>query len=98
MRGRDIGTLISSGARLQMFQTYPELNKKQIIILVCKLNQSYRSLSGKSWADLHDVDFSSFRSCFEFSEILDKEETRLSQITQWNYMDYMIPVTQTSKL
>ena len=42
-----------------MFQTYPVLNKKIIIIiLVCKLNQSYRSLSGKSWADLRDVGFS----------------------------------------
>ena len=42
----------------RMFQAYPVLNKKKTFILVCKLNQNYRSLSGKSWADLNDVGFS----------------------------------------
>ena len=46
----------------RMFQTYLALNKKKkkknTLILVCKLNQNYKSLSGKSWADLHDVGFS----------------------------------------
>ena len=41
----------------RMLQTYSAL-KKNAFILVCKLNQNYKSLSGKSWADLHDIGFS----------------------------------------
>ena len=64
------------------------MRKKNTFVLVRMLNQNCRSLSGKSWADLHDVGFSEFRNCFEFLEILDKVETRLSQIAKWNYTEY----------
>ena len=61
VRYRDIGNFDQQGARAfkneRTFQTYGMLKKKQFYFGL-QLNQNYKSLSGKSWADLHDVGFS----------------------------------------
>ena len=74
----------------RMLQTYPALNKKKCntFILVCMLNQNHRSLSGKSWAELHDVGFFTLETVSNFWKSFDTVETRLSHVGKWNYMVY----------